>query len=352
MKFSSEDGSVIWGKTLGSSYEDDAKGLAVDPNGYVHVVGSFRSAYLSVGSSKVVQQGGSGGKDAFLARFSDQGDGQWVRSLGSSNSEAYYTSLTIGSKSKDIYVTGRNGDEGVILVRYSASGKVVMSRKFSTAGTAGFSEGVGVGVDRSGAIYLAATYRGVMALNSPLIDILVGQYRLFAPNVPSGTGNKWLLMVKLSADGKRYLWATGYGAWPENSDMLATSLSLGRKQELIISGTFAGPCRDTTGDFMSRSQSSTEHDAFVIRMNTAKMRRVVPAHSVKVACVWLVFAIITSLAVFASLGFMIASACRRLKRRSMGSGWRIYPLSPKTKKKITKKGPERKQNIDAVCQVV
>jgi hypothetical protein len=149
VKYSSA-GILLWTRTLGSSGDDLARSVTVDPNGNAYITG-----YTNGNLEGNINQGNG---DAFIAKYDGSGNAQWTKLIGSSGQEFGYAIKADGDGS--VYVTGStdgnldgNSNAGltdVFLAKYDSAG----SKKWTkTVGSLEFELGSAVDV-RNGDIYI------------------------------------------------------------------------------------------------------------------------------------------------------------------------------------------------------
>lgn len=162
------EGILLWAFNFGGSGDDKSTSLKANIKGDVFLIGSFSSETLTLGSTTLVNAGGS---DAFIARINQEGNIAWAKSAGSTADDfgnsitcdatdfIYLTgmfessSITLGSTTltntgnNDIYLAcynqagkalwaknigGENDDSGSIVTN-DAEGNVYLTGKFSSA---------------------------------------------------------------------------------------------------------------------------------------------------------------------------------------------------------------------------
>jgi hypothetical protein len=121
VKYSSA-GVLLWTRTLGSSGDDLARSVTVDPGGNAYIAG-----YSNGNLGGNINQGNG---DAFIAKYDGSGTLQWTKLLGSSGQEFGYAVKADSDGS--VYVTGStDGDldgnsnvglEDVFLAKYDSAG--------------------------------------------------------------------------------------------------------------------------------------------------------------------------------------------------------------------------------------
>jgi hypothetical protein len=126
-----DDGNLLWTRQLGTSATDYAQALHVDAAGAVLVTGYLAGDF---GFDPDL-----GAEDAFLAKFTADGDLLWLRQWGSDTTD--YALSVSSDKSGDIYVTGYTygavaetvaGGEDPYLTKFDAQGNLIWSRQWGT----------------------------------------------------------------------------------------------------------------------------------------------------------------------------------------------------------------------------
>ncbi|ATB49637.1 SBBP repeat-containing protein [Corallococcus macrosporus] len=153
-------GNPYWLRQFGSTRSDVALGVAVSPAEDVYVTG------YTYGSLDGVTNPGNT-VDLFLAKYSVQGERQWVRQLGSSHDE-FGTGVAV-AEDGGVYVSGytsgaleggvRLGSYDAVLVKYDTGGNWHWARQMGTA-TTDYAQSVAVGAD--GRIHVAGFTSGAM----------------------------------------------------------------------------------------------------------------------------------------------------------------------------------------------
>jgi len=198
------NGDLQWVERVGGVEQDVANSVAVTPEGSdVYLIGSF-TGEAEAGDTTLV---GSGSSDAYLARFTPDGDLVWARSAGGTSSDSGYdVAVTIEG---DAYAVGQFssviqfdddvalqsvGLSDIFIVRYGDDGDVVWAERL------GGSEGDFVrGVALSSQGYVEAEPTIVFVGGSFSDTIIAG------PDVLTSAGFTDVLAAALDAEGN-VLW--------------------------------------------------------------------------------------------------------------------------------------------------
>ena len=137
------DGNLLWAKSAGGKFTEGPTGIAVDGNGNCYITGTFSSDTLSLGNSFLKNYKVSVWTyDIFIAKYDSEGEIIWVKSAGSTGSEA--TGGIVADKNQNIYITGSFSDSIIhfdslilknkssiknananFIVKYSTGGKII-----------------------------------------------------------------------------------------------------------------------------------------------------------------------------------------------------------------------------------
>jgi hypothetical protein len=125
-------GNVVWTRQTGTSAWDEGTSVAVDVSG---------NAYISGHTTGNLGGPNAGGWDAFLVKYDNSGNLLWTRQIGTSQNEESWSVAVDGSG--NAYITGwtagslggpNAGSRDVFLAKYDASGNLLWTRQFGTAG--------------------------------------------------------------------------------------------------------------------------------------------------------------------------------------------------------------------------
>jgi hypothetical protein len=171
----SSSGDKLWTKLLGESGSEFVTSIAVDSSDNIYIAG-YTESDLDGNIS-------SGGYDAFIAKYSSNGDKLWTKLLGGNEME-HWASLFIDSSS-NIYVTGgtesnldgntNSGEIDIFIAKYSSSAEKEWTR---VLGGAGAEQARAIVADSSGNAYITGyTFSNLDGnISSGLADIFVAKY--------------------------------------------------------------------------------------------------------------------------------------------------------------------------------
>ena len=115
-------GTQQWIKQVGTSEHDTARGVAVDSSGNVYVTGSTEGAFTGANA---------GGYDIFLTKYNSSGTQQWIKQIGTLESDGA-RGVAVDSSGNE-YVTGSTrgdlsgtnaGNYDVFLLKYDTNGNL------------------------------------------------------------------------------------------------------------------------------------------------------------------------------------------------------------------------------------
>jgi beta-propeller repeat-containing protein len=170
------NGTLLWSRLLGSAGSDESNGVSVDPNGNVYFAGRT--------SGPLGGQPYNGGpSDSFLSKFDSSGTFQWARLLGASGSQIGYG--VAADASGKIYLAGatntaldgqtHSGSDDAFLAQYDSSGARLWTR---LQGTSNIDAAYDMAIDdATGAIFTTGETRGSLAgPNQGLLDFILTKW--------------------------------------------------------------------------------------------------------------------------------------------------------------------------------
>lgn len=221
------EGRQLWARQPGSGCRDSALGVTTDAEGSVYVVG------VTCGALGGPKKGDRFDSDAFVIKYSPDGDRLWARQPGTSGVDAAWSVATDADGS--VYVAGqtegvlagpRKGDGDAFLIKYDGAGHRLWALQ---PGTSGYDLAYGVATDTHGNVYVAGD-AGALA----------------------GPDKQGAFLIKYNADGHQ-LWARQPAT---NEGSIAFAVSADANGNVFIAGS--------TIDGLGGPYKGSE-DAFVIK---------------------------------------------------------------------------------------
>ncbi len=200
------DGTPLWSTYLGGTSQDYARGVALDPNGNVLVVGETPSSSWISGGYDTTWGGSS---DGFVVKLSPAGAHLWSTYLGGSGADYGYGIVVDGAGT--VYVAGKmgtanwatNGYDTTLgsnpdgfVARLDANGNLLWS---SYLGGAASDSANAIALDGSGNVFIAG--------ESLSTNWVAGGYQT---NKSGTTSYNDAFLAKLAPDGS-HLWSTFIG---------------------------------------------------------------------------------------------------------------------------------------------
>ncbi len=156
-------GTKLWNRSITSGGTDIANTVAVDSLGAVYVAGS---------TSGSLDGANQGGLDAFVAKYSPEGNQQWIRQLGTGDEDVglgitvdEFGAAYVTGKTKGLLQGTANGSEDLFLAKYSASGVLQWVRQVGDIGT---DVGEAVSVDENGHVFVVGRTETALMGNNAL----------------------------------------------------------------------------------------------------------------------------------------------------------------------------------------
>lgn len=170
-----KQGNFIWGKAWGGLFEDQGLSLAIDASNNIYIAGSFESTVDFDPGDSSSDATSKGALDAFVSKFTPNGDFLWVKTWGGSQNDIAWG---VGcDASGSVYVTGQYqatvdfdpgnetdfhtaiGDYDIFLNVLDSEGKFKFARTF---GGSQPDIGYAVAVQPSGAFCLTGEFRSTV----------------------------------------------------------------------------------------------------------------------------------------------------------------------------------------------
>jgi hypothetical protein len=250
----------VWTTYFSGRYSGSVRAVAVDQTtGHAYVVGAVAEPHSFT--------------DAFVGSVDYDGRPLWSRVVGGGKAEAA-TSVVLDGESRPV-VAGLTSSpdfpttssalprspetQDLFVARMSAGGGIGWATTFG--GDPNEDIG-GIGVDSSGAVYVAGTTDTEPGLRSIGFPTTLGSFQ------PTGGGGWDAFVVKLAPDGSRFLYSTFLGG--TNTDR-ANALTVDRGGVATLTGWTSSDF-PTTPDAIKRGPNGT--DAYVAKLNPSGSRLV------------------------------------------------------------------------------
>lgn len=229
-----EDGTVLWARSAGGQWHDNARGIACDGLGGAYVLGTFLSSEIVFDTVSLTN---TGNVDLFLARYDANGSVQWARNARGTGQENAW-SLVVDSDDRvyiagsyqsptlefDAHVLTNTSDNfDLYVAKFDPSGRVLWA--LSATGQE-WDEATALAIDREDNIFLAGHYSSD-TLSFDTTHLVLSN---------NEQSNIDMFLVKFDQDGC-VGWATGSSgaAW-----VYPQSASVWNMDRIAITGSFTG----------------------------------------------------------------------------------------------------------------
>jgi len=273
-KFSSI-GSKIWSTYYGmkgqgpngSGGQNDGYGITSDVSGNVIIVGTSDSK-TGFGSSGTYQLHSGGGFDAFIAKFSGNGNRIWGTYFGgnstelatgiieNTNNDIFIIGSTVsnsGISSSGAYQKSLNGVEDAFLAKFSSSGNLIWSTYF---GGSGEEWAHSIVIDNLGNLNIVGETRSSSGIAS------IGAYQT------SLRGFEDAFIAKFTNSGN-LIWSTYFGG---ESDEHGTGIAIDTSKNLIITGATWSKTGISTKDAFELNYVGFSMEAYIAKFSSSGNR--------------------------------------------------------------------------------
>jgi hypothetical protein len=254
-KYSSTTGGHVWSKTLGGTGADKGAAVRTDGSGNVFVTGS-----MSASSSGVDFGGGAlfsaGLQDVFLVKYSAAGAHLWSKRFGGSGNDmgmAVGTDglgnvVVAGTFEGTINLGGSSltsaGGRDLFVAKFSSAGQHLWSKRFG--GTSG-DDVRGVAVDGAGDVLLTGQFLGTIN---------------FGGSSLTSAGVEDIFLAKLSGGTGGHVWSKRFGS--SSAPDAGYGVAVDGSGNVAITGFFAGLVDFGGGGIMAQV-----YDIFVAKYDSA-----------------------------------------------------------------------------------
>jgi hypothetical protein len=203
----SRTGTCLWAQKISGELNEIVLVITLDKLGNIFVAGYFNSPSLTFNNGTVLTNNGN--NDAFIAKYSSNGNCQWVQQISGKNTESAYcisvdesNNIFLGGYYSSAPLTFNNGislsAEGFenYIAKYDSTGKCLWAQKI----TGGSCEINSIGTDGAGNVYLGGYFSSaslnfnnfIKLMNPSSTDAFLAKYN-------SGGTCQWA--QKISASG-------------------------------------------------------------------------------------------------------------------------------------------------------
>jgi len=261
----SSDGSKVWTRLLGSSYDDYGHSIGTAADGSIYITG--------VTEGTLDGQTNSGQDDAFISKYSSDGTKVWTRLLGSSSSDGAHSIRTAADGS--IYITGwtrgtldgqtNSGQGDAFISKYSSDGTKIWTRLL---GSSSYDEAHSISTATDGSIYITGSTEGTLdgQTNSGQNDAFISKYSSDGSKVWTrllgSSSYEHAKSISTATDGSIYItgWTGGTLDGQNNSgrdDVFISKFSaVGITPTYNVSNTYA---KNLVGDVLTGAPKLTQN---------------------------------------------------------------------------------------------
>jgi uncharacterized protein (TIGR03437 family) len=221
-------GNVVWTRQYGSGTDDFANAVAAHSSG-IYVVGTVECCASSLPGQPITV-----GQDAYIRKYGGDGNVLWTRMISTSNNEQ---ATAVAADATGVYVAGvTNGDlsgqpgqRDAYVRKFSHDGNVLWTRQYSAARADGVftNEDVfGIAVGPGGVFVTGSTAQGIF----PGGSFAGGLWDGFLTKLDANGVVQWQRQIGSDGEDFPYAVATGVGH----------VLVVGGTSSNLVSGSFAG----------------------------------------------------------------------------------------------------------------
>lgn len=247
-----KNGNILWLKSYGNSVIDNNKGIELDADGNIYMIGPLNLT-INFGNISLTSSGNS---DMFIVKFDTNGETLWAQKGGGVGSDK--GKKVVVSASGEVYVAGEFQNTAFLgnTSITSAGGSDIFIAKYATDGTLQWVKSAGgtgndyiesLAVDNSKNVYVTGNYLGTMS---------------FGNNSVTSAGDEDIFLAKYDPLSNTWAWAgTAGGTGYDNGTCIAINSS-GR---LIIAGVFENKAKFEN----STIESTGEGDVYIAEYTTS-----------------------------------------------------------------------------------
>jgi uncharacterized repeat protein (TIGR01451 family) len=269
----------VWGTYYGGSELEENRGIDVDLNGNVFIIGETSSLtqIATTGSHQTTHGTGANMRDAFIVKFNNSGVVQWGTYYGGNSDEQCFD--VARDVNGDIYLVGSinntvtsssaiatvgahqtifGGAQDGFIAKFNSNGVRLWGTYYGGIGGETLQ---GIDIDNNGNVYVTGNTSG------PSSSISIATPGTFQP-VYSGAGAD-AIVVKFNSSGVR-LWGTCFGG---NGNDWGRKIVTDNNGDIYVLGdTKSTDVIASNGAHQSTYSGGTQEDAFLVKFNDLGQR--------------------------------------------------------------------------------
>jgi len=186
-------GDVLWARKVGGLGNEAGRSIIVDVNSNLFLTGYFYSPTLTFGNTTLINNGGAGICDVFVAKYDSEGNVLWAKSGDGNTSDWSYGATT--DQFGNVCITGEfhspsitfgnitltnAGNGNIFVVKYDSLGILQWAK---SAGGSYYDQGFAITSDEVGNVYVTGEFSSDSLLfgsdtlfNAGLADIFIAKY--------------------------------------------------------------------------------------------------------------------------------------------------------------------------------
>ncbi len=179
-------GNTLWARSFGGDTTDYPRAMAVSGNGTIYISGHFCSPTLHAGTHTLTNASSAGTRANFLVRFDSNGNCDWMRgmnehidvgAMATNSRESIFMAGSIDTSIVDgVHYLYHQGRLDAYLAKYSADGNPVWSR---SAGGNKYDVVNSISIDLCGTIWISGQMSSVNGISG--YSMIFGSYTLHEP---------------------------------------------------------------------------------------------------------------------------------------------------------------------------
>lgn len=262
------DGKFLWAAQMGGTGWEGARGVAVENNVGIYVVGNFNSTVdFNPDTATAYNLTATGGDDIFIVKLNTSGGFQWAKNIGGSTTDEA-NGVAVDANG-NVFVTGRfqgtadfNPGSGIENLTASGSTDDIFVCKFDASGNFVWAKGMGgsgndvglsIALDAGGNVYTTGYFYSTVNFNPG-----GGAFTLTAPG-----GGSDIFICKLNSSGD-FVWAKNFGTtgWDVGYD-----IAVDANGTVFATGRFEGTVDFDNGSGINNLTADGVSDGYLMRLD-------------------------------------------------------------------------------------